>query len=225
MFAQFLHHNQNNMEDLQKLAENFGWELDYLTDGSPIFQCKKYYTFTSDSVELAKFVEEENIGTLVDFCSGSGIVGLEIIGRIKTQKLAQFEIQPELANLCTYTNKYNTTKTKIELYNESLTFAPNYLSGVDVVCCNPPYFKRGSGKINESDSKSLARHELSVTLEEIICTAEKILKNGGSLYFIHIVERLDELRKLARKYNFTISKEKFLEGNKLKRFLIKLVKI
>lgn len=213
------------MENLKEIAENFGWELDYLTDGSPIFQCKKYYTFTSDSVELAKFVEEDSIGTLVDFCSGSGIVGLEIIGRIKTHKLVQFEIQPELANLCSYTNKYNNSKTEIILYNESLTLADKYFFDVDVVCCNPPYFKKGSGKINESSSKSLARHELSVTLEEIISTASKILKVGGSLYFIHIKERFDELKKLAKKYNFAIAKEKFLEGNKLQRFLIKLIKV
>ena len=71
----------------EQVAKQFGWQLDYLTDGSPIFQCDKYYTFTSDSVKLAKFVDEENIDTLVDFCSGSGIVGLEIIGRINTKNL------------------------------------------------------------------------------------------------------------------------------------------
>ena len=79
--------------DLIKLAEDNGCELDHLTYGGPIFQVKGLYTFTSDSVCLAKFVDEENIGCLVDFCSGSGIVGLEVAGRIKTQELYMFEIQ------------------------------------------------------------------------------------------------------------------------------------
>lgn len=207
-----------------QIAQNFGWELDYLTDGSPIFQCNKYYTFTSDSVRLANFVSEDKIGTLVDFCSGSGIVGLEIIGRIKTQKLVQFEIQEELANLCKYTNMFNNEKTEITMYNTSLINAEKYLSDVDCICCNPPYFKKGSGKINEQASKSIARHEISVTLEDIILSAQKILKQGGTLYLIHILERHNELLKLAKKYNFAISKEEVLEGNKLRRFLIKLTK-
>jgi len=111
----------------EQVAKQFGWELDYLTDGSPIFQCDKYYTFTSDSVRLANFVSEDKIGTLVDFCSGSGIVGLEIIGRIKTQKLVQFEIQEELANLCKYTNMFNNEKTeKVEIIIKELKSTPIY---------------------------------------------------------------------------------------------------
>lgn len=208
----------------EQVAKQFGWELDYLTDGSPIFQCDKYYTFTSDSVKLAKFVDEENIDTLVDFCSGSGIVGLEIIGRINTKNLVQFEIQKELAELSTYTNMFNNEKTNIVLYNTSLTDANKYMQNVDCVCCNPPYFKKGSGKINEQVSKSIARHEISVTLEDIIVSAKNILKTGGSLYLIHIMERQNELIKLAKKYHFEVKKQEILEGNKLRRFLIKLIK-
>lgn len=208
----------------EQVAKQFGWELDYLTDGSPIFQCDKYYTFTSDSVKLAKFVDEENIDTLVDFCSGSGIVGLEIIGRINTKNLVQFEIQKELAEISTYTNMFNNEKTNIVLHNTCLTDANMYVQNVDCVCCNPPYFKKGSGKINEQVSKSIARHEISVTLEDIIVSAKNILKTGGSLYFIHIMERQNELIKLAKKYHFEVTKQEILEGNKLRRFLIKLIK-
>ena len=75
-----------NKDLLQKIASDNNWELDYLTDGSPIFQSKELYTFTSDSVLLGKYVEENEIETLVDFCSGSGIVGLEVVGRLPVKK-------------------------------------------------------------------------------------------------------------------------------------------
>ncbi len=213
-----------NIELLQQIASDNNWELDYLTDGSPIFQNKNLYTFTSDSVVLARFVDEENISHLVDFCSGSGIVGLEVAGRIDVQTLSQFEIQKELAEVAIMTAKYNETNTNIKVYNISLENAKNHVSDVDVIVCNPPYFKKGSGKINESSSKSLARHELSITLEDIFQSAKEILKSGGSLYFIHIIEREKEMTKLAKKYNFEEQKKLVLEGNKLVRFLVKYIK-
>lgn len=213
-----------NIELLKQIASDNNWELDYLTDGSPIFQNKNLYTFTSDSVVLARFVDEEDINHLVDFCSGSGIVGLEVAGRKSVQNLSQFEIQKELAEVAIMTAKYNETNTNINVYNVSLEIAKNYVSNVDAIVCNPPYFKKGSGKINESSSKSLARHELSITLEDIFKSAQEILKSGGSLYFIHIIEREKEMTKLAKKYNFEEDKKLVLEGNKLVRFLVKYIK-
>ena len=213
-----------NIELLKQIASDNNWELDYLTDGSPIFQNKNLYTFTSDSVVLARFVDEENINHLVDFCSGSGIVGLEVSGRKSVQNLSQFEIQKELAEVAIMTAKYNETNTNINVYNVSLEMAKDYVSNVDAIVCNPPYFKKGSGKINESSSKSLARHELSITLEDIFKSAKEILKSGGSLYFIHIIEREKEMTKLAKKYNFEEDKKLVLEGNKLVRFLVKYIK-
>lgn len=209
-------------EKLLEIAKDKEWELDYLSDGSPIFQSSKLYTFTSDSVVLAKFVDEEHIGTLVDFCSGSGIVGLEVAGRIKTDKLVQFEIQEGLAEMASYTNQYNESIKNIELYNCSLVDAEKYVDDVDVVVCNPPYFKLNSGKMNESSSRSIARHEISVSLNEIIVSAKNILKNGGALYFVHIQERYNELVKCAKQNGFVLEKKELLAGTKLKRFLIKL---
>lgn len=212
------------LEQLKQIAENNNWELDYLTDGSPIFQSKQLYTFTSDSVLLARFVDEKNIELLVDFCSGSGIVGLEVIGRIPTKKLIQFELQEELATLAMVSSKFNKSNTEIQVFNKNLECAPNIVNGVNVIVCNPPYFKRGSGRVNESESKSLARHELSVTLEDIFLSASKIIVEGGSLYLIHIKEREKEMMRLAKKFGFSEVKKEVLEGNKLVRFLVKFTK-
>lgn len=213
-----------NLDKLQKIAKENDIELDYLTDGSPIFQSKKLYTFTSDSVVLAQYVDETRIETLVDFCSGSGIVGFEVAGRIKVDRLVQFELQEELARLAKLSAEYNESVSDIEVVNDSLENAIKYVQDVDVVVCNPPYFKKGSGRINESSSKSLARHELSITLEDIFISASKILKRGGALYFIHIIEREKEMSKLSKKYGFTEIKKEVLLGNKLVRFLVKFIK-
>ena len=107
----------------KKFARTIKMDLvleDLQCKGLKIYQSKNGYRFTSDSVALANFVSVKNNGILIDFCSGSGIVGLEVIGRIPTEELFQFELQPELAKMCEQTNFLNNEKTQITLYNESL---------------------------------------------------------------------------------------------------------
>ena len=208
--------------DLIKIAENNGYELDHLSYGGPIFQVKGLYTFTSDSICLAKFVEEENINTLVDFCSGSGIVGLEVAGRIKTNNLFMFEIQEELYNACSLTASLNTKLGHLVPVFDMVQNAKNYCKDVDCIVCNPPYFKKGSGELSSNNSKNLARHEIALTIEEIFVSASEILKNKGSFYLVHIFSRDKEILKLAKKYGFKIVKEKVMDG-KLSRKLYKFI--
>ena len=59
--------------------------------------------------------------------------------------------------------------------------------------CNPPYRRDGSGEKQLSESVALARHEIAVTLREVVETANALLKNGGSFYLVHQTERLAEV--------------------------------
>ena len=71
---------------------------------------------------------------------------------------------------------------------------------VDCVVVNPPYKARNSGIMNEEDTLTIARHEISCTLEDIIVKSSKILKSGGNLYMIHRPERLVDIFYEMRRY-------------------------
>lgn len=210
---------------IESIAKNKGYTIDYLSDGSPIFASKSLYAFTSDSTRLAKSVKENNIKTLVDLCAGGGIVGLEAITNKDVEKLIMVELQEPLAKMAECSAGLNKTKTKIEVLNINLIDALDYIKqeSVDVITCNPPYFKKGSGEAPKDFSRAVARHELTVSLKEIIQISSSLLKQGGKLYMVHIESRLEEIRKLLNHNNLKLNEFSVLEG-KLKRVLIEAEK-
>ena len=89
----------------------------------------------------------------------------------------------------------------------------NYFPGnnFDIVTCNPPYFKYTKNSIiNENEIKSIARHEIKITLEDIIKIATKQLKAKGKFYIVHRSDRLIEIINYLNKYNFGIKKLQFV---------------
>jgi len=85
----------------------------------------------------------------------------------------------------------------------------------DAVVCNPPYKKVGTASLlNENESIAIARHEITVTLEEIITEASKLLKFGGDFFTINKEERLTDIIVLMRKYGIEPKILKILPSTK-----------
>ena len=63
------------------------------------------------------------------------------------------------------------------------------------------------GKQNATDSKAIARHEISCTLRDIISATDYLLKTHGTFFLIHRPFRLPEI--------FTTLKEFRLEPKKM----------
>ena len=66
-------------------------------------------------------------------------------------------------------------------------------SSYDAVTCNPPYLKEDGGLINPADHKAIARHEIMLSLPDVIREATKLLVSGGHFYMVHRPFRLAEI--------------------------------
>lgn len=168
-----------------------------------IIQDTKGYRFTSDAVALANFVKVKSGGKLIDLCSGSGVIGILASAKNKVSKTVLVEIQECLSDMSRRSVEYNKLEN-IEVVNAPLQNISKTVGvGVyDTVVCNPPYKKCGTAKLlNDNESIAIARHELTVTLEEIIKEASVLLKFGGEFYIINKEERLVDMMVLLRKYN------------------------
>lgn len=167
---------------------------DLLVNGLRIIQNPSAFCFGCDAVELANFVSGGVKDKAVDLGSGTGIITILLAGKKKIPCVG-VEIQPEMADM---------SRRSIELNGLSATAsvicAP--MQGVaasigresaSIVVCNPPYRKAGTGEKQTSPMVALARHEIAVTLREVVQTANELLKNGGYFYIVHQTERLAEV--------------------------------
>ena len=196
-------------------------------DGLKIYQYEDRFKFSLDSILLAEFVEiKQGIGTIVDFCTGNAPVPL-ILSTKTNAKIYGFELQEEIFKLAKLSVKKNKLEDRIDVINANLSDAFEYIlpESVDVVTCNPPYFKyKDDSLINENKEKAIARHEIAMDLDSLIASAKYILKNKAPFYLVHRCDRLEEILKSLDKYGFKVKKLQFVYAGYNKDAIMVLIK-
>lgn len=62
--------------------------------------------------------------------------------------------------------------------------------GLSLVTCNPPYKAASTGIINQSNSRTIARHEVLCSIDDVCHTASRLLQFGGRFCVCQRPERL-----------------------------------
>lgn len=181
-----------------------------------IIQDKNYFNFSLDSVLLPNFViTTPNTKLILDLCTGNAPIPLILSTKTKA-KIIGVELQNEIFRLATDSVKINNI-SNIEIINDDVkNICKSYETDTfDIITCNPPYFKYNNDSIlNDNDVKSIARHEIKITLSDIIIIARKLLKNGGSLNIVHRTDRLIEIIEEMRKNNIEPKRIQFIYPKK-----------
>lgn len=177
-------------------------------------QCLKY---SLDSILLANFVNLK-LTTKKILEIGCGNCPILLILSTKTNaELYGIEIQKEVYELGKMSVSINKKEFQIKLINDDVRnfYLKNESDIFDIIVSNPPYNKVYNDSIlNESDTKTNARHETLLKLEDIIKISKKLLKNNGSLVFIHKSDRLTEIIKLLSDNNFSVKRIQFIYPKK-----------
>ena len=171
--------------------------------GLKIIQNKNEFCFGIDAVLLSDFAKKtKNNAKVVDLCTGTGIIAILLSAKSKASKIIGVEIQEHIAEMAKRSVEMNNLAAKVEILNENLLNLKTHIVAgtIDTVTVNPPYKPKNSGVINERDSKTIARHEISCTLEDIVKESARLLNTGGNLCMVHKVERMADLFVLFRKY-------------------------
>ena len=198
--------------------------------GLKIYQNKDYFKFSLDSILLAEYVTLKNKDkNVLDMCTGNAAIPL-ILSTKYVNNIVSFEIQKEIYDLAVKSIQYNKLENKIKVINDDVKMMEKYFPGniFDVIICNPPYFKyQNDSIINKNNNLSLARHEITLSLEDIFLIANKFLKDNGIMYLSHQANRLDEIIILANKYKLNVKEIQLITTKykcKPKLVLIKCVK-
>ncbi|MEG2310524.1 MAG: tRNA1(Val) (adenine(37)-N6)-methyltransferase [Clostridia bacterium] len=185
-----------------------------------IIQDSNFFCFGTDSVLLANFVNSSSFkNIIVDLCTGTGIIPVILSAKCKYRKIFAVELQTEMFNLLDANIKLNKLNNCIVSINDDIKnvdkireiIAENVQhQTVDIVVCNPPYKKIGSGSINENQVKYIARHEVKCTLDDIFKTSSNLLRSHGKLYLVHKPERLCDIICIGRKYKMELKRLQFV---------------
>ena len=168
-----------------------------------IYQNDDYFAFSLDSVLLANFVTLKlSDKKIVDFCSGNGPIPMLMSFRTKA-RIFGVELQKEIFDMGYDSIKENGMDSQIEFINGDVKDISKIIDAesVDVVTCNPPYFKyKDDSLVNDNMVLTIARHEVKLKLEDVIKNARYILKNGGTFAMVHRPDRMIEIINLMQKY-------------------------
>jgi tRNA1(Val) A37 N6-methylase TrmN6 len=178
--------------------------LDYLLgEELRIIQSPSVFSFSLDAVLLAKFAYMPiNKGKILDLCTGNAVIPLLLSTRTKAH-ITGVEIQERLYAMGQRSIRYNSLEEQIDLVHGDLKEMPRVLGfhQYDVVTCNPPYFEvLPSSEKNPNEHLAIARHEIMCTLEDVVRTSSKLVKQGGKVAVVHRPERLLDIVTLMREY-------------------------
>lgn len=178
--------------------------LDSIYNGKvKVFQSKKGYRFSIDAVLLAEFVRGLKGDNIIDIGTGCAIVPLMLAKNNPNIKVTGVEIQDSLYELAKKNVIENDFSDRIKIIRHDMrevkgVFKP---ASFDIVTANPPYVECDAGRINPESEKAIARHEIKLSLDELIKTAKYLLSSTGRIVIIYPAKRAVDLVDLLRKHN------------------------
>lgn len=172
------------------------------------------HRFGTDAFLLANFSQARHKDITADFCSGNGIVALLLERDFSPKKIYALEIQKKAFDQIGLSiENSNIEKNKIiPVHCDLKEFKVN--EELDLITCNPPYKADGSGIKNDTESSSIARHEMLCTIDDVCKSASRNLKFGGRLCVCNRPERLCDIMVAMRENNLEPKRIRFVSKNK-----------
>ena len=164
---------------------------DLQTHGLRFMQDTDLFLFGTDAVELANFAAPAAGTTVCDLGAGSGIVSVLLAGKYGAVVTA-VEIQEKCCALARENAQLNGLDIAV-MHMPMQEFRGRF----DIVVCNPPYRRIGSGETQLAQNIALCRHEIAITLQQVIETASQTLNNRGTFYLVHQAERIAEITAIC----------------------------
>ncbi|MBQ5800838.1 MAG: methyltransferase [Clostridia bacterium] len=190
-----------------------GEHIDEVNDDISLIQRDSGLKLGTDALLLASYIRTQASASAIELGGGSGIISLLCAARKKLGYISCVEIQEKFASIIERNIELNGLSERVKCLCADIRDLKNHISEeCDVVFSNPPYMTTG-GAMNESDEKTIARHEIFGTIADFCTSASQCLKYGGLFYCVYRPDRLSDLMFNLRKNGLEPKRMTFVHAN------------
>jgi tRNA1Val (adenine37-N6)-methyltransferase len=158
-------------------------------------QHRRGYRFAIDAPLLAQFAAPRPHQRIIDLGCGCGIIALILAFRHPTCAVLGIDIQPDLVALARANAQHNRLATQVRFWRQDMrTLYPQSTDGpVDLAVINPPFRPLNTGRMTPDAEQAVAKHEVALTLVDLVAVARRLLSTTGRLALIYPAERLTDV--------------------------------
>lgn len=188
-------------------------DITTLNNGYKLIQKKDGFRFSVDAVILSDFFSPTRKGKILDIGCGNGIIPILLYSKGKGEDITGVEIQEENCELALKNVKLNNLEEYIKIENSDVKEYPKG-NTFDYIISNPPYMEVDGKKQNILSCKSIARHELTLNLYDLIRNAKRLLKPVGSITLVHRSYRFTDISRILEDCGFSLKRVRFVYYSK-----------
>lgn len=166
-----------------------------------------------DAVLLTDFVKVKTGERVLDLGTGTGVIPILLEAKTQGGHFTGLEIQEESADMARRSVAHNRISEKVNIVTGDIKEAAEIFktASFDVITTNPPYMLNNHGLKNTGDARTIARHEVLCTLEDILRESAKILpESKGRFYMVHKPFRLTEILNKMCQYKIEPKRLQFV---------------
>ena len=173
-----------------------------------IIQEKSAMKVGTDGVLLGCWVACEKANTILDIGCGTGLITLMLGQRSLNSNVIGIEIDKIASQEAQLNSSNSDWEERIEIKHASLQqFAPHLK--FDLIVSNPPFFPQNKSQ----QSRDIARHANTLSFEELIGNAAKLLAEKG-IFSVVIPKNSEEyFCKIAAVHNLYCNRVCYIKGN------------
>lgn len=140
---------------------------------------------------------------ILDIGTGTGLVALMMAQRFTEAKVVGIDIDEEAASEAQENAAASPFSDRMTIiYGDATKIEDN--KGFDAIVCNPPYFV--DSLTCPQDQRTLARHTISLTYEQLMKSASRLLKDDGFFSIVIPTENNDTIESAAAFAGLMISR-------------------
>ena len=188
-------------------------------DDSKIVQQNDKLGFSTVVYGFAKFINLPSLGIEnyrgIDLGSGVGSLSIVLLKKFKNLCMTGVDIDSESVELSRKSGVLSKVGDRFSPVCCDIREIDRSFKGENyhLLVSNPPYFKKGKGRISPKRAMARAKHEIDGNMEDFIRAAKYLMKPSAFGYILQHVWRFQELIVLLGKYEFIVSRVQFIYTN------------